>query len=85
MTDLQYGLGIVAFLSTAWLFSEDRRCVPWPMVVNGMALWFRFGTAGLYCSLLGKHFPVLNEGWRRHPFIGQSTHFDEFAIFVAIS
>jgi CNT family concentrative nucleoside transporter len=40
MQSLQSGLGVVAIVAIAFIFSEDRRAVPWRPVVIGLVLTF---------------------------------------------
>jgi concentrative nucleoside transporter, CNT family len=62
MIALQSGLGVVVFLLLAWALSEDRRRVPWRIVIGGMALMFVFAAAGLYLPFFRNIFSVLNDG-----------------------
>jgi CNT family concentrative nucleoside transporter len=36
----QSAIGIVGFIVLAWLLSEDRRAVPWRLIITGVALQF---------------------------------------------
>jgi CNT family concentrative nucleoside transporter len=38
LTALQSAFGLIALLAIAWLFSENRRAVPWRIVISGVLL-----------------------------------------------
>ena len=58
---LQSVFGFVAIIAIAWLFSEDRRAVPWRIVVSGAALQIVLAAALLKLPLFRDLFLALNE------------------------
>ena len=62
MSALQSGFGVVVFLFIAWVISEDRRRIPWRIVMVGIALLFVLAAAGLYLSFIKTFFSALNDG-----------------------
>jgi CNT family concentrative nucleoside transporter len=63
MQTLHCLLGLGALLSVAWLASENRRRVPWRMVLTGLALAF------VFAALLLKVPPVANAFARLNGFV----------------
>jgi CNT family concentrative nucleoside transporter len=60
MQTLQSLLGIAVLLGLCWALSEDRRQVPWRMVVSGMALAAVLAVALLKIPLLADALGALN-------------------------
>jgi len=58
---LQSAFGFVAIFLIAWLLSEDRRAVPWRIVVSGAALQIVLAAALLKLPLFRDLFLALNE------------------------
>jgi len=58
---LQSAFGFLAIIAIAWLFSEDRRRVPWRIVVSGAALQIVLAAALLKLPLFRDLFLALNE------------------------
>jgi CNT family concentrative nucleoside transporter len=58
---LQSAFGFVAIIVVAWLLSEDRRAVPWRIVVSGAALQIVLAAALLKLPLFRDLFLALNE------------------------
>jgi len=58
---LQSAFGFVAIFLVAWLLSEDRRAVPWRIVVSGALLQIVLAAALLKLPLFRDLFLVLNE------------------------
>jgi len=58
---LQSALGFLAIIAIAWLFSEDRRAVPWRIVVSGAVLQIVLAAALLKLPLFRDLFLALNE------------------------
>ena len=58
---LQSAFGFVALFLIAWLLSEDRRAVPWRIVVSGALLQIVLATALLKLPLFRDVFLALNE------------------------
>ncbi len=58
---LQSAFGFVAIVLIAWLLSEDRRAVPWRIVVSGAALQIVLAAALLKLPLFRDLFLALNE------------------------
>ena len=58
---LQSAFGFLAIIAIAWLFSEDRRGVPWRIVVSGAALQIVLAAALLKLPLFRDLFLALNE------------------------
>ena len=61
MLALQSAFGFVAIFLIAWLLSEDRRAVPWRIVVSGAALQIVLAAALLKLPLFRDLFLALNE------------------------
>jgi len=59
---LQSALGFVAIFALAWLVSEDRRAVPWRIVVSGALLQIVLAAALLKVPALREVFVALNDG-----------------------
>ncbi|MFW6415066.1 MAG: nucleoside transporter C-terminal domain-containing protein, partial [Thermodesulfobacteriota bacterium] len=71
MAVLQAGFGIVAMLAIAFLFSEDRRSVPWKLVLVSIVLQFalalvllKFPASQQVFVLLNKLVEILEESTR---------------------
>ncbi len=58
---LQSALGLVALLGIAWLLSENRRAVPWRIVLPGLALQVALAALLLKAPPLQHLFLTLNE------------------------
>jgi len=58
---LQSAFGFLAIIAIAWLFSEDRRALPWRIVVSGAALQIVLAAALLKLPLFRDLFLALNE------------------------
>jgi CNT family concentrative nucleoside transporter len=58
---LQSAFGFVAIVLIAWLLSEDRRAMPWRIVVSGAALQIVLAAALLKLPLFRDLFLALNE------------------------
>jgi len=58
---LQSAFGFLAIIAIAWLFSEDRRAVPWRIVVSGALLQIVLAAALLKLPLFRDLFLALNE------------------------
>jgi CNT family concentrative nucleoside transporter len=58
---LQSAFGFLAIIAIAWLFSEDRRAVPWRIVVSGAALQIVLAAALLKLPLFREVFLALND------------------------
>ena len=58
---LQSAFGFVALFLIAWLLSEDRRAVPWRIVVSGALLQIVLAAALLKLPLFRDVFLALNE------------------------
>ncbi len=61
MLALQSAFGFVAIFLIAWLLSEDRRAVPWRIVVSGALLQIVLAAALLKLPLFRDLFLALNE------------------------
>ena len=61
MLALQSAFGFVAIILIAWLLSENRRAVPWRIVVSGAALQIVLAAALLKLPLFRDLFLALNE------------------------
>jgi len=58
---LQSAFGFLAIIAIAWLLSEDRRAVPWRVVISGAALQIVLAAALLKLPLFRDVFLALNE------------------------
>jgi CNT family concentrative nucleoside transporter len=58
---VQSALGLVALLGIAWLMSENRRAVPWRIVVPGIALQIALAAVLLKVPPVQRVFLTLNE------------------------
>lgn len=58
---LQSAFGFLAIVAIAWLFSEDRRRVPWRIVVSGTLLQIVLAAALLKLPLFRDVFLAFNE------------------------
>ena len=58
---LQSAFGILVFLALAWLFSEDRACMPWRTLLAGIALQFALAVMLLWLPPFKLLFIGLNE------------------------
>ena len=58
---LQSAFGFLAIIAIAWLFSEDRRALPWRIVVSGALLQILLAAALLKLPLFRDLFLALNE------------------------
>jgi len=58
---LQSAFGFVAFVLIAWLLSEDRRALPWRIVVSGALLQIVLAAALLKLPLFRDMFLALND------------------------
>ncbi len=54
-------LGLLVMLGIAWLLSEDRRMIPWRVVLWGVALQFGFALVILKTSLGNEFFARIND------------------------
>lgn len=61
MLALQSAVGFVAIFLIAWLLSEDRRAVPWRIVISGALLQIVLAAALLKLPLFRDVFLALNE------------------------
>jgi CNT family concentrative nucleoside transporter len=61
LLQLQSAFGFIAIFLIAWLLSEDRRAVPWRIVVSGAALQIVLAAALLKLPLFRDLFLALNE------------------------
>ena len=61
MLAVQSAFGFLAFILIAWLLSEDRRAVPWRIVVSGTVLQIVLAALLLKVSLFRDGFLALNE------------------------
>ena len=59
---LQSAFGFFALIGIAWLLSEDRRAVPWRIVVSGIVLQAVLAALLLKVPLFKSFFFVLNDG-----------------------
>ncbi|OGA49396.1 MAG: nucleoside:proton symporter [Betaproteobacteria bacterium RIFCSPLOWO2_12_FULL_62_58] len=58
---IQSALGLFALLSIAWLISENRRAVPWRIVISGVILQVSLAALLLKAPLLKDFFLALND------------------------
>ncbi len=58
---LQSAFGFLALIFIAWLLSEDRRAVPWRIVISGVLLQVVLAAALLKVPLFKDFFLALNE------------------------
>src|SRR5688572_21700313 len=58
---LQSAFGFLAFIGIAWLISEDRRAMPWRIVISGALLQIVLMALLLYVPLFKAAFFQLNE------------------------
>ncbi len=56
MLALQSSLGFLALIGIAWLFSEDRRAVPWRIVISGAVLQIVFAARSFTPGIQGRYF-----------------------------
>ncbi|MGH8620693.1 MAG: NupC/NupG family nucleoside CNT transporter [Burkholderiales bacterium] len=61
MLALQSAFGFLAIVAIAWLFSEDRRALPWRIVVSGALLQIVLAAALLKLPLFRDLFLALND------------------------
>jgi len=61
VTVFQGAIGFVALLALAWLLGENRRAVPWRIVVSGVVLEFALAAVLLKAPAVKQIFLVLNE------------------------
>jgi len=61
MQTLQSGFGLAVMLFLAWILSEQRRAVPWRLVVSGLALAFTLALALLSVPPLAGLLASLNQ------------------------
>lgn len=61
LTVFQSAFGFVAIVAIAWLLSEDRRAVPWRIVVSGALLQIVLAAAFLKIPLFRDLFLALND------------------------
>lgn len=61
MAALQSAAGLIAFVAIAWSLSENRRCVPWRIVLAGLALQIAMAVALLKLPLVKQLFLALND------------------------
>jgi concentrative nucleoside transporter, CNT family len=59
---LQSAFGFFALIGIAWLLSEDRRAIPWRIVVSGIVLQVALAALLLKVPLVKSFFFVLNDG-----------------------
>lgn len=59
---LQSGLGFITLLIIAWAISENRRAVPWRIVISGTLLMLLMAVLLLKVPLFKQFFFALNEG-----------------------
>ena len=62
LLSLQSAFGFVALLVIAWLLSENRRTVPWRIVLSGVALTLILTVLLLKAPLFKHFFLALNDG-----------------------
>lgn len=62
MSIFQGLLGISAFIALAWLLSEDRRAIPWRVVVVGLASQFVFAALVTNFEFVRDGLSVLSDG-----------------------
>ena len=60
MQSLQSAVGLVAMLAVAWIASEQRRAVPWRIIVSGLLLAFALAAALLKIPVLAAALASLN-------------------------
>jgi concentrative nucleoside transporter, CNT family len=60
-TSLQSALGLLALLGIAWLLSENRRAVPWRIVLPGVALQIALAALLLKAPPVQRLFLTLND------------------------
>src|SRR5512134_1114686 len=58
---LQSAFGFAAIVAIAWLLSEDRRAMPWRIVISGAVLQIVLAAALLKLPLFRELFLALNE------------------------
>jgi concentrative nucleoside transporter, CNT family len=58
---LQSALGLAALLAIAWLLSENRRAVPWRIVLSGLALQIALAALLLKAPPVQRFFLTLND------------------------
>lgn len=58
---LQSALGLLALLLLAWLLSENRRAVPWRIVIGGIALAMSLSAVLLKLPPVRQFFVALND------------------------
>src|SRR5262245_23323251 len=61
MLALQSAFGFVAICAIAWLLSEDRRTVPWRIVIAGALLQLALAALLLWVPLFRSLFLALND------------------------
>ena len=61
LLSLQSILGFLALLFIAWLISENRRAVPWRIVISGVILQVLLAALLLKAPLLKDFFRALND------------------------
>lgn len=61
---LQSAFGFLALIGIAWLISEDRRAVPWRIVVSGVLLQIALAALLLKVPLFKDFFLALNDALR---------------------
>ena len=59
---LQSTLGFLALLTLAWVISENRRAVPWRIVISGVLLMIVLALLLLKVPLAKQFFLSLNDG-----------------------
>ncbi len=59
---LQSAFGVIALLALAWAISENRRAVPWRIVISGVILMVVMAVLLLKVPLLKQFFFSLNDG-----------------------
>ena len=59
---LQSGFGFFALIGLAWLMSEDRRAIPWRIVVSGIVLQVVLAALLLKVPIVKGFFFLLNDG-----------------------
>jgi CNT family concentrative nucleoside transporter len=62
LLSLQSAVGLVALLVIAWLFSENRRAVPWRIVLSGVVLTLLLAALLLKAPPFKGFFLALNDG-----------------------
>ena len=60
MQSLQSAFGLVVMLAVAWIVSEQRRAIPWRIVVSGLLLAFALAAALLKIPVLATFLASLN-------------------------